>query len=255
MNFAYFFAFIVGACLGSFANVLIWRLPKEQSVVSPVSHCTHCETPLRFMDMIPIVSYIFLKGKCRTCGSTISIRYPITETVIAIASVILFTMYGFTSRYVIELLLVTSLYTVTLIDAKHRIIPDEISLFLMAFGVLSAPWNPMYSVSGVWGIVHAVGGLCVGLGLLWLIAFVGEKLFSQEALGGGDIKLFGGIGAVCGAQAVLEILMYASVLAAVGSVVLLILGIKHRRDTIAFGPFISIGCVVWLYTRKYLAFL
>ena len=129
---------IFGALIGSFLNVCIIRLPKEESIVWPGSHCPQCNTPIKFYDNIPLVSYFLLKGKCRHCHCAISFQYPLIEGITAITSLILFIKFGLSLSYLFYFLFVAALIVITVIDLYHQIIPDVISLPGIGVGLLGA---------------------------------------------------------------------------------------------------------------------
>src|SRR4030043_2294295 len=132
---------ILGAMVGSFLNVCIIRLPKEESIVTPGSHCPHCHHPIQFYDNIPLISYLVLRGRCRYCKKSISVQYPLIEGITAISSLLLFLRYGLSWSYLFYFSFVASLITITVIDLYHQIIPDVISIPGIGVGLLGA-WIP-----------------------------------------------------------------------------------------------------------------
>src|SRR6056297_3586907 len=132
----YLIIFSIGLVIGSFLNVLICRLPKNDSIVFPSSHCPECNTKLKYYDLIPIFSYIFLKGKCRYCGEKISLQYPITEFLTGLLFLLVFLNYGFSSEFIIFIILISSLIIVSFIDLKYQIIPNEITLSFIPLGLI-----------------------------------------------------------------------------------------------------------------------
>ncbi|MBA4397755.1 MAG: prepilin peptidase, partial [Syntrophus sp. (in: bacteria)] len=182
------FFFAVGAAVGSFLNVLIYRLPEEKSIILPASHCTICNHAIRFYDNIPLFSYLFLKGRCRNCSESISLRYPLVELLTAILSLMVYWKFGPSVQYLCAFVFVCSLITITFIDFDHQIIPDVISL----------PGIPLFFLAGVFVMklrfLDSFLGVLIGGGVLFGVAFVYELITKREGMGGGDIKLLAMIG-------------------------------------------------------------
>jgi len=203
-----FFA-VLGAAIGSFLNVLIYRLPEEQSIVSPASRCPRCGKAIRFYDNIPVISYILLRGRCRDCGERIAFRYPLVEAITAVFSLLLFWKYGVTFQWLVSFAFVCALIVITFIDLDHQIIPDVISL----------PGIPIFLLAAVFVMklrfLDAFLGFLIGGGCLYVIAFVYELLTNREGMGGGDIKLLAMIGGFLGWQSLLFVLLFSSLLGAV----------------------------------------
>jgi len=231
---------LIGISIGSFLNVCIARIPEKKSIVSPPSNCPKCGHGIKFYDNIPILSYILLLGKCRQCKSSISMRYPLVELLTGILSVLLMIYYGPSVSYLVYFCLVAALITITFIDLDHRIIPDVISLpaipigFLASFALIQLTW------------LDSLIGILAGGGSLLLVAVVYEKLTTNEGMGGGDIKLLAMLGAFLGWEGVLFTIMASSLLGTVvGGGAILISG-KGRKFAIPFGPFLSLGAVLYI---------
>lgn len=244
-------AFLLGLTLGSFLNVCIYRLPRRQSVVVPRSYCPDCGRFIRWYDNVPVVSYLVLGGRCRTCKKPIPFRYPIVEILTALLSVLVYLKFGPTWGYVFYfLLLAAPLVAVTFIDLSHQIIPDTISLPGIVAGmgatvVLSGlPWPLALSQSLL--------GILAGGGSLFAISWLYEKLRHQEGIGGGDVKLAAMLGAFFGWKAIFVILFLASLLGSVIGVVLLLFRRHKAQPTIPFGPFLSAGALLYLFVGKQL---
>jgi leader peptidase (prepilin peptidase)/N-methyltransferase len=232
---------ILGAMVGSFLNVCIHRLPKEESVVRPGSHCPKCKTPIRFYDNIPLLSYLLLKGKCRYCHTSISIQYPIVEAVTALSSFFLFVTFGVSWSYIYYFSFVAALIAITVIDLYHQIIPDVISLPGIVVGLLGSLVIPQITF---W---TSLIGMVVGGGSLFLVATGYQWLFKREGMGGGDVKLLAMIGAFLGWKAViLTILLSSFIGSIIGIAVMLIKG-KDFKYAIPFGPFLALGAVISLF--------
>jgi leader peptidase (prepilin peptidase)/N-methyltransferase len=237
----YVISIIFGALIGSFLNVCICRLPREESIVTPGSHCPQCNNPIRFYDNIPLLSYVFLRGKCRHCGKPISIQYPIVEGVTALSSWVLFTTYGPSLNYLFFFAFVTALIVITVIDLQHQIIPDVISLPGMGVGLLGSLMLSDLS------FVNSLGGILLGGGSLFLVATIYQWLFKREGMGGGDVKLLGMIGAFLGWKAVILTILLSSVIGSLIGILVMVLKGKDFKYAIPFGPFLSLGAVLTLF--------
>ena len=235
------FSFLLGLSLGSFLNVCIYRIPLKKSIVHPRSSCPHCGEPIRFYDNIPLLSYLFLMGKCRQCDHRISLRYPIVELLTGLLSLVLFTIYGISFQYLLSLLFAATLVTISFIDLDHRIIPDILSLPGVAAG-----WAVSFFPWGVYWIDSLIGTLAGG-GSLYLVAVLYEKMTGREGMGGGDIKLLAMIGAWMGWQALPLIVLIASLTGAVIGMVFILFSGKGYRFRIPFGPFLSLGALLYLF--------
>jgi leader peptidase (prepilin peptidase)/N-methyltransferase len=207
--FQWFFplvAFFFGACIGSFLNVVIYRVPKDESVVSPPSHCG-CGQPIRWHDNIPMLSWLFLRGKARCCGRPFSVRYPAVELLTALLFVACWVKYP-PLVAVCGWIFVSCLIAATFIDLDHFIIPDVFTIGLGVFGVLLSFFVPAlhghtvepFFLASVRGGVSALQGLLIGSAVVLWIALIAEVLLRKEAMGFGDVKFVGAIGAFCGWQ-------------------------------------------------------
>jgi len=235
---------ILGLVVGSFSNVCIYRIPREESIVFPASHCPNCSTPIKAIDNIPLLSYILLRGRCRQCKEKISIRYPLVELASGIIYILVFMVYGRTMQTLVYLLLSSALLIVALIDLDEQIIPDEISLPGMVIGFVISIFVPYLSY------VNALIGIVAGGGIIFLIALAGTVIFKKEAMGGGDVKLAAMIGAFIGWQYIILSLFIGFFIGAVVGVLLILLKIKSREDMIPFGPFIVLGSMVTILWGK-----
>jgi len=232
---------IFGAMIGSFLNVCIHRLPKEESIVRPGSHCPKCKTPIQYYDNIPLISFLLLRGKCRYCQSSISIQYPIVEAITALSSFFLFITFGVSLSFIYYFSFVAALIAITVIDLYHQIIPDVISLPGIVIGLLGSLVIPQITF---WS---SLIGVLSGGGSLFLVATVYQWLFKREGMGGGDVKLLAMIGAFLGWKAViLTILLSSFIGSIIGITVMLIKG-KDFKYAIPFGPFLALGAVISLF--------
>ena len=236
------FVFAFGACVGSFLNVCIHRLPLGQSIVHPPSACPGCGSGIRFYDNIPIFSYLFLRGRCRGCGQGISPRYPLVELTTAVLTLAVVARFGPTPQAGVWLALVYCLVVITFIDLDHGIIPDVISL----------PGILIFAALGYWVLGHSLAwiglGMLTGGGLPLVVAWAYARLRGVQGLGGGDVKLLALLGTVLGAQGILFIIFISSVVGAgIGLVVMAVKGGLDGRTRIPFGPFITLGALFYLF--------
>lgn len=237
-------AFIFGVIVGSFLNVCICRLPKGESIVSPPSHCPDCSYKIRWFDNIPVISYIFLRGKCRGCGAHISLQYPLVELLNGVLTLLLFLRFGPTLAFAALFLFCSALVVITFIDIEHQIIPDEISIsgigvgFVLSFFLKGHSWQ------------NSLLGILLGGGSLLLVAYAYQRLTGKEGMGGGDIKLLAMMGAFLGWKAVPFIIFVSSL---VGSLIGVSIMLFHKKDTklaIPFGPYLAFGAVLYIFYGK-----
>lgn len=234
-------AFIFGACIGSFLNVCIYRIPARLSIVHPSSRCPGCEKAISWYDNIPIVSYLILRGKCRSCKTSISIRYPFIEFLGGVFAVSCVHAFGLSVYSLVSFFFIATLMVVTFIDFDHQIIPDCISLpgipifFLAALTIPDPSWQ-----------ARAIG-ILVGAGSLFAMAWGHHALTGREGMGGGDIKLLAMIGAMIGWKGILFTLFAASATGTAVGILAMIKSGKGMTLKIPFGPFLSIGAVLYLF--------
>ena len=233
--------FLFGAVIGSFLNVCIYRLPLDQSIVNPGSHCMSCGAAVRWFDNIPIISWLALRGRCRTCGTGFSIRYPLVELLTACLLLLLFLRFGLSVSFAVYALLVVALIVVTFIDFDHQIIPDEISLSGVALGFLTSFFLPEP------GWLSSLAGIVVGWGSLALVFYAYLWLTGREGMGGGDAKLLAMLGAFLGLQAVPFIIFTSSLVGSVVGLSLMALQRKGRHLAIPFGPYLAFGAVLYIF--------
>ena len=242
------FAGLFGLVFGSFFNVCIYRIPQGKSIAWPASFCPHCKTHIRWFDNIPVLSYIFLLGKCRACKKPISMQYPLVELLTAILTVLFVYRYGITVWTFGVLLAVYFLIILSVIDLQLMIIPDRFSLGLIVLGLAFAWCNPNFT--GVWWQKELWSLVGAGAGLFGVlaIALLGTWIFKKEAMGGGDVKLMAGVGAFVGWQGVITTVIFGSFFGLVYAVFLMIFKGKKGSDAIPFGPFLSLGALINLWT-------
>ena len=236
------YVFLLGACIGSFLNVCIYRLPQEGlSIVSPRSFCPQCRAPVRGYDNIPLVSYLLLRGKCRNCGAKISWRYPLVEALTGAFALAFYLKFGLTLAFFACFAFTAALVVITFIDLDHRIIPDVISLPGIAVGFGLSFFLPSPS----W--IESLIGLLAGGGSLYLVAIGYEALTKRDGMGGGDVKLLAMIGAWLGWKAVLFTLFFASLSGTLIGGGAMLLQKQGRHYAIPFGPFLAFGALAYLF--------
>ena len=234
--------FIYGIIIGSFLNVCIYRIPREESIAFPSSHCPDCGTSLKWYDNIPLFSYISLIGKCRYCKSKISIQYPVVEFINGVTYLILYNHFDLSLDFVFYALIFSVLIIITFIDLKEMIIPDILVITILILSSLHKFLNYIiYDISP--GLLNSFGGLLLAGGL-----FLAIVIFSRGGMGGGDVTLIGALGYILGIRLVFINILLSFILGAVISVFLLATKIKSRKDPIPFGPFIVLAfsiTVLW----------
>jgi len=227
--------------IGSFLNVCISRLPKEESIVRPGSHCPKCKTPIQYYDNIPLLSYLLLRGKCRYCQASISIQYPIVEAITALSSFFLFITFGVSLSFIYYFSFVAALIAITVIDLYHQIIPDVISLPGIVIGLLGSLVIPQITF---WS---SLIGVLSGGGSLFLVATVYQWLFKREGMGGGDVKMLAMIGAFLGWKAVILTILLSSFIGSIIGITVIFIKGKDFKYAIPFGPFLALGAVISLF--------
>jgi leader peptidase (prepilin peptidase)/N-methyltransferase len=231
--------FVLGLIIGSFCNVVIYRLPLGKSIIAPGSHCRVCSAPILPWDNIPLLSFLLLRGQCRVCKESISLRYPSVELVSGMLYVLLWFKFGLSISFAVYAALTSTLLTVALIDYDHKIIPNTITLPGMAIGfglsVWALPLTPLASLLGI----------LIGGALFYLIAVV-----SKGGMGGGDIKLIAMIGAFLGWQGALFTIFAGALLGSLVGVTLMVVGKKGRKDKVPFGPFLSCGAILFMLSGE-----
>ena len=234
-------AFILGSVVGSFLNVCIYRIPAGKSIVSPPSSCPHCGHQICWYQNIPILSYLFLGGKCSSCRAGISLRYPAVEALTGLLFAVVLYYYGFNVATLVYWLFVAALVVITFIDLDHQIIPDVISLPGIIVGFFCSFFVPGLSWS------DSLLGIVLGGGLLLSIAWIYEKMAKREGMGGGDIKLLGMLGAFLGWKAVFPVIFIASLIGSLVGVPLMLLQKGDTKLAIPFGPFLAFAATVYLF--------
>ncbi len=228
---------ILGLLVGSFLNVVIYRLPEGESIVKPPSHCPSCNVRLKPIDLIPVFSWLFLKGRCRYCKVAISPRYALIELLTGVSFLISYLYAGLTWQLLVLLVLLSVLIADTFIDMDHQIIPDELNIFLFVFFIainLVASYIPWSDA--------IFGALAGSLPLFLLVVLTGGA-----GMGFGDVKLMFVLGLYLGLWSTLLTLFLSFIYGGIFGVLLLATGIKKRKDAIPFGPWIAIAAVTVLF--------
>lgn len=236
-----FFIFLVGACLGSFANVIIYRWPLGLSFVSPRSRCSSCQHQVSWRDNIPLVSWLLLRGRCSHCQAKFSIRYFLIELLMALLFVAAYRFIGL-QWYLLEVLIfIFGIVTASFIDLDHFLLPDFLTLSGIVVGLVGAFLNPERQ------FFDALIGVVIGGGFLWATAYFYFLVRKEEGMGGGDIKLLAWIGAILGWKAIPFVIISSSLL---GSVIGLIHASRSKtgmKTMIPFGPYLALGGVLYLF--------
>jgi len=257
------FAVIFGLVIGSFLNVCIVRLPKQMSISLPRSHCPACKKPIAFYDNVPLLSYILLRGRCRSCKAGISLRYPAVEAATGVISTLLFLKFGLTIEWGIYLAFCSALLVLALIDVDHRILPDPITLNGIWAGIIAsvviaqpnvfvlklARWVGFDLVNlRIAALAGSLLGIALGGGLLWLVGEAFYRIRGIEGMGFGDVKMMAMVGAFLGAPLTLFTIMVGSLLGSIVGLTLIRFGGKTREYELPFGTFLGIaGIIAVLY--------
>ena len=255
------FSFMMGACISSFLNVVIWRVPRGESIVSPPSHCPKCGAEIRWWQNLPILSWLALRGKCAKCRAPISPRYIIVETIGGVLFLAAFWRFGEFAPFMwvwLALMIAGSF-----IDFDHQLLPDFVTVGGMVYGVvlslaswlvapyIRVPALPLYPALQPFAAppLNSLIGLAFGFSLLWLVRFLGTKAFKREAMGMGDVFLMGAVGALFGPVAVLMTLVLSSLFGSIVGIAL-VLAAKAKIGkfvAIPYGPYICLGCLAWMF--------
>ncbi len=251
------FIFVVGLIVGSFLNVCIVRMPLERSIVKPRSHCVKCKNTIPWYDNIPILSYLILRGQCRFCGERISFLYFFIELLTGIIFLVFYSYFGLSLVLLPYLFMMSCFIVATVVDFQHRIIPDEISVGGMFFGLLFSLLIPeLHGVevdsltlgsillSHLKSLGLSVMGVLIGGGSIYAMGILGDFLFKKESMGGGDIKLLAMIGAFMGWKMAILTFFIAPFFGAVFGI---IEKFRTKDTAIAYGPFLVLGALICLF--------
>ena len=262
------FSFALGCCVASFLNVCIWRLPRDESVVRPGSHCPNCNAPIRWYQNIPIVSWLALRGRCANCRKPISARYVVVELLGGVLFLLVYMQWavpfflggppplGLVPRAVlwtmpVGWLVVSGLILGSFIDLDHFYLPDRVTIGGMVLGVPLSFLVPELQgeQTGLAALCWSAGGLAFGFFFLWGIGWVFTKLFKKDAMGFGDVKLLGAVGAFFGPWAVLFTIVVSSFVGSLIGVALIMRGKAKLGGytAVPFGPFLAMGALAWMF--------
>ena len=238
------YALIIGLAVGSFLNVIIYRLPNNKSIVKPRSKCTKCDSQIAWYDNMPVLSYIALLGKCRKCKNPISIRYPLIEFICGMMTLMLLNIYGPSFEFIVMILISYMLIAITFIDVDYFIIPNEFIIFGFIISIISHSFKllPITVVQGFYG------SLTYG-GILFIMGAMGTFIFKKEALGFGDIKLGLILGSFLGIELSLLALFFSFIFGGIMSIILLIAKEVNDDHMIPFGPSIAAATLLTILTK------
>lgn len=239
---------VVGAAVGSFLNVVIYRLPRGFRVGLPSrSACRACRRRLAWYENVPLISYLLLLGKCRTCHAMISLRYPLVEIMTATLFVAVAGYQGLSFSTAYYCAFCAALIAITFIDLDFRIIPDAISVPFMVIGLAGSFLVPSL------GLAAAAGGAAIGGLGLWLTAWLYERATGREGLGFGDVKLLAMIGAFLGPKGALGTIFISSIVGSTIGIVIMIAQKKNMKLALPYGPFLAMGALCWLFWGDFIA--
>lgn len=240
LDYFLIFFFLFGCLWGSFANVVIVRLPLNQSVVTPRSHCPKCKKNIPWYLNIPLFSWLLLRGRCYFCKKAIPFRYFLVEFLMGVAFAAIYHRYGFSYSTIEYLIFAFGLITCSFIDLDHMILPDTFTLGGILIGLIGAFINPERS------FLDAFWGVLLGGGFLLAIAYFYLIVRKIEGMGGGDIKLLGWIGAVCGVQSLLFVVVFSSLVGLVFGIYFMLRSGAGLKTGIPFGPYLSLAALVYI---------
>ena len=246
---SYIIVFILGSIWGSFSNVCIHRIPGNKSVVKGRSYCPACNKQIRWYDNIPLLSYIFLKAKCRDCSARIGIKYFIVELICALSFVLVFYLFGFSLTALLFFILSIFFVIIFFIDLKHFIIPNQLTFPLMAIGFFKT-FNPNLNQYFFPNLIDSMIGGVVGYSIIWIIIFAYKKLRKKEGMGLGDAKLLSAIGFWFGWISIPFIVFLSSLIALVSVIPSLINKSKQMSSEIPFGPYIIIATAIFIFFKE-----
>ena len=260
------FVFIFGITWGSFLNVCIYRIPEELSVVKPRSRCPKCGYQIPWYDNIPLLSWLMLGGKCRGCSVKISPRYFFVELLTGLLFLWVWLLYGWPDSllFIPYTIMVFGLILGTFVDLDHFILPDRTTIGgMMIAPVLAVMFPEMHPTpSGAFGdlilllqgqspnlgsLLVCMAGMAFGFGILYTVAEVGTFILKKDAMGFGDVKLMGALGAFLGIPAVLFIIFMSSLLGSIVGITLIVMGKRDAQARIPFGPYIAAAAVIWIF--------
>ncbi|MEO2069222.1 MAG: prepilin peptidase [Desulfurobacteriaceae bacterium] len=234
----YFLAFVIGAIVGSFLNVCIYRIPLGKSLIFPPSSCPSCGREIKWYDNIPIISYLILRGRCRNCKEKISVQYPIIEFLTGLLTLLVFAKYGISLSTFYFLILTYVLIVVATIDIKTMLVSVKLCYFTMLIGILLSPFVSVVSFK------DSILGASFGAGVILFVIETYYILTGKEGMGYGDANIMAVIGAFLGWQKVLLVVFLASLVGAIVGIFFMIIKGKDTKFALPFGPFLAIGAYI-----------
>ena len=241
----YTLAFILGGIWGSFCNVCIYRLPLEKNIIKGRSFCPSCKEQIKWFDNIPFLSFIFLKGECRNCKSKIHLQYFFVELISATSFLLIYYLYGISITTLLLIILIIFFIIIFFIDLKHYIIPNELTFPLMLIGFIKS-FDPNLNQSLFPNYINSLIGGFFGYSIIWLIIFFYKTLRKKEGMGLGDAKLIAVVGFWFGWFSIPFVIFISSMVALIFSIPSLIKKTRDMSTQIPFGPFIIIGCLIYV---------
>ncbi len=238
--------FVLGALIGSFANVVIYRLPRGENIAWPGSHCQSCSASISWYHNVPILAWFWLRGKCAKCGAKYSFRYPFVELLMAVLFLLAgyrlgpVTLEVFPWTLVEALIFITCALICSFIDLDHMILPDVFTLSGIVIGLIGSLLNPDRNF---W---DAVIGVLAGGGALWAVGYLYLALRNREGMGGGDVKLLAWIGAVLGWKAIPIVILLSSVLGSILGIAIAIRTKDGMNKPIPFGPYLAGAAILYI---------
>jgi leader peptidase (prepilin peptidase)/N-methyltransferase len=256
-------ALLWGLCIGSFLNACIYRIPHGLSVVHPRSFCPVCRAKIAWYDNVPVLGWLRLGGRCRACRTFISPRYLLVECLVGVLFLLVWLKFDLVAEgrvlgldpivqwplVPVYWLVLAGLVLGTFVDFEHLIIPDRVTLGGIAAGLILSVVVPSLHGADTWlgGLARGVIGAAAGWGLLWFVARAGRLVFKKEAMGFGDVKLLGAIGAFLGWRAVLFTVVVSSLLGALVGIALVLSRRRELQSRIPYGPYLALAAAVWVY--------
>ena len=237
---------LYGLLIGSFLNVCIYRIPREESIVFPSSHCPTCGTSLKWFDLVPVLSYIAQRGRCRYCGGKISPQYPMVELLNSLVYALIFWRFGLSLTSLFYAIIFSILIVIAFIDLKEMIIPDILVIFIFIIAIIYKVLS-FILYSKPLNLLNSIGGLVLSSLLFILIIFL-----SRGGMGEGDVTLIGSLGFILGVREIFLNIFLSFILGAIISIFLLITKLKNKKDPIPFGPFIVLGFFITVFWGEHI---
>jgi len=250
----YLLFIILGGIWGSFSNVCIYRLPKNQGIITGRSFCPSCKNKIQWFDNIPILSFILLKGKCRHCENKISVQYLIIEIISSISFVTIYYFFGLTINTLLLLILSIFFIIIFFIDLKHFIIPNVLTFPLMVIGFIKS-FDPNLNKTIFPNYINSLIGGLIGYFIIWLIIYFYKKVRKKEGMGLGDAKLMAAIGFWFGWVSVPIVIFISSFVALIIAIPSLMKKSLKMSSEIPFGPYIIIGCILYMSFANQIKYL